>query len=139
MMDSRIEQILTKIADHETRLEKLETMSRPSESVLTLVGASTKQKTLRELIKGKNFNNGQEQVSAIVGYHEVLLGQKINKERIKHEWVGAKMENKFDNKFINRAKDDLIRIHADGTCDLTQTGEEFFTTLLKNESSSATS
>jgi hypothetical protein len=133
MEKEKIIKILAQIADHENRLRQLEGGQRVS-----LVSTSNKTKTLREILKGVKFKNGQEQVASIVGYHEKILNNHILKDMIKDEWENAKM-GVFSAMYISRAKDTLIRIHKDGTCDLTQSGEEFFDQFLKNESSNTTS
>ena len=48
------------------------------------------------------------------------------------------MVNDYNPAYLNRAKDDLVRVHADGTCDLTQSGEDFFDKFLKNDSTKTT-
>ncbi|MDO8451259.1 MAG: hypothetical protein Q7S76_00130 [bacterium] len=138
MEQEKIEQIIAQLADHEARLKQLEGGVRSAASSVA-IGSGDKQKTLREVVKGVKFKNGQEQVAAIVGYHEKILGQPIQKEKIKEEWAGAKMNGTYSPMYFSRAKDTLIRVLNGGTCDLTQTGEEFFDRLLKNESADATS
>ena len=49
-----------------------------------------KQKTLREIIKGRKFKNGQQQIAIIVGYHENVLKELIHEDKIKTEWDNAK-------------------------------------------------
>ncbi|MES2202831.1 MAG: hypothetical protein V4474_00665 [Patescibacteria group bacterium] len=132
MTKNQIAEILAQLADHETRLKQIETGSQSN--LISPPGAGGKQKTLREIIKGKRFKNGQEQIAAIVGYHEKILGQQITKEKIKEEWASSKMNGVFAAVFLSRAKDTFIRIHADDLCDLTQSGEEFFEKLLSHES-----
>jgi hypothetical protein len=137
MEKKQIEKILAQLADHESRLKQIETGLQSSPiSYASPVG---KQKTLREIIKGKKFRNGQEQVAVIVGYYEKILGQHITKDKIKEEWVNSKMNGDFAAVFLSRARDTLIRIHANDMCDLTQSGEEFFDKLLYHESTVSTS
>lgn len=138
MTDTQLEEILKQLGDHEKRLEALERSSIVQREIKKTSG-NAKQATLREIVKGKKFNNGQEQIAVVVGYHEKILGALINKDRIKIEWLNAKMTNKYNPNFLKRVKDELIRVHPDGTCDLTQTGEEFFKNFLKNESIKPTS
>lgn len=136
MINDQIRDVLRKLANHEERIAHLEG------SVVTpaiVAKSSGKQKTLREIVKGRKFKNGQEQLAVIVGYHEVNLQKPISKTVLKDEWLAAKMRNKFDGKFLERAKDIYFRIHPDDTCVLTQTGEEFFDQFLKNESATPTS
>lgn len=134
MRQEQVKKILAQLSDHESRLQLLEGVRQatPAHS------ASGKQKTLREIVRGKKFKSGQEQVAAIVGYYEKILGQRIEKNKIKEEWANAKMNGTFVAMFLSRAKDTLIRIYTDDTCDLTQTGEEFFDKLINNESPDAT-
>ena len=133
-----IKKILERIEDHEKRIHALEESS--SAQAVRIKQREGKQMTLREVIvKGRKFKNGQERVAVIVGYHENILGTLIKKDNIKSEWTNAKMTNKYSDEFIARAKDVLIRVQPDGTCDLTQTGEEFFEKFLKNEPTESTS
>jgi len=119
-----------RIIDLESRVSALE--ERIFSTNTSSVSVGGKERTLREIVKGKKFKNGQEQIAAIVGYHEKILGQCIAKEAIKNAWQSAKMNGAFAAIYLTRAKDTLIRILDDGTCDLTQTGEEFFEALLNN-------
>lgn len=132
-----IKKILERIENHEKRIRALEEFS--SVQAVRINQREGKQTTLREIVKGRKFKNGQEQVAVIVGYHENILGTLIKKDNIKSEWTNAKMTNKYSTEFIARAKDVLIRVQPDGTCDLTQTGEEFFEKFLKNEPTESTS
>lgn len=131
MTDKQFQKIIAQISDHEARINVLESMGVNRITTKNLGGE--KQKTLREIVKGRKFDNGQEQIAVIVGYNENILGMFIHKDNIKTQWVDAKMTNKYNTTFIERAKDDLIRIKPDDTCDLTQTGEEFFDKFVKNE------
>ena len=64
MNQTQIEKILAQLADHETRINNLE---NPKEILTPKINpGSEKQKTIREIIKGKKFKNGQEQVALIV-------------------------------------------------------------------------
>lgn len=137
MESNNITRILEQLADHEKRLARLEGSTTASTAVERPGGS--KQRTLREIVKGRKFKNGQEQLAVIVGYHEVILGNPTMKTVLKDEWLAAKMLSKYDAKFLERAKDVFFRIHSDNTCILTQTGEEFFDEFLKNESTTSTS
>jgi len=110
-----------------------------SKKNIAATSSGEKKITLREIVRRKKFNNGQEQVAVIVGYYEKVVGSLINKNVIPTEWVKAKMMNKYNTAYFSRAKDDLIRMHQDGTCDLTQTGEDFFDNFLSDESTQTTS
>ena len=128
MTNKQYKSVLAQLANHEARLASLEgggAVQKIHEG---------KQKTLREVIKGRKFKNGQQQIAVVVGYYENMLGTLIHEDKVKVEWENAKMTNKYSTNFLDRAKDELIRVRPDGTCDLTQTGEEFFDKFLKNES-----
>lgn len=118
-----------RISELESRVETLEALVLQSKAPVVNMGG--KEKTLREIVKGKKFN-GQEQVAAIVGYYEKILGQRVQKNEIKKGWQDAKMNGKYAAVYLTRAKDTLIRILDDDSCDLTQTGEEFFGALIDN-------
>ncbi len=124
-----INNIVSQLANHEKRLMKLEGSTKAPR----LKSYSGKQRTLREVVKGRKFKNGQEQIAVIVGYYEKVVGSLINKDKIKEEWSAAKITNKFSSEFISRAKNVLVRIQPDETCDLTQGGEDFFDKFIKNE------
>ena len=119
------------LQDHEQRICALE--STRSHLITSTSSKDKKQKTLREIVKGRNFKNGQEQIAIIVGYYEKIVGTLIHKDNLKTEWINAKMINKYNPNFLKRAKDDLIRIHPEGACDLTQTGEDFFERFIGNK------
>lgn len=137
MAGGEFKKILEQLEDHEKRISALE---GPSTAKAARTNPKEgKQMTLREVVRGRKFKNGQEQVAVIVGYHENILGALIKKDNIKSEWTNAKITNKYSAKFIARAKNVLIRVHLDGTCDLTQTGEDFFENFLKNEPAKSTS
>jgi|SRR3989344_1151799 len=128
-MTKEIKDILARLDDYEKRLAHLE--GKAITPVAVLKAKVGKQKTLREMVKGKKFKNGQEQIAIIVGYHEKILGNLLSKDKIKEEWTNAKIINKFSAEFLSRARDVLVRVHSDGTCDLTQGGEDFFDSFLK--------
>lgn len=137
MIDAQSQKIFNQLMDHEKRIRALEGSS--NDQIAGVKSVSGKQKTLREIVKGRKFKNGQEQVAIIVGYYERVLGTPINKSNLKSEWINAKITNKYSTEFITRAKDILIRVSPEGVCDLTQTGENFFDEFLKNESIKTTS
>lgn len=138
METKQIREILSKLEDYERRLTQLEGLPVAATAV-SKIGKNHKQKTLREIVKGRKFNNGQEQIAIIVGYHEKILEKLVTKDQLKNEWTNAKIVNKFSSEFLSRAKDVLVRVHPDNKCDLTQGGEEFFDQFLKNESASSAS
>ena len=72
------------LQDHEKRIRALEGSgtNRPGK----IDTGKGKQKTLREIVKGRKFKNGQQQVAVIVGYHENTLGVLIHMDNIKTEW-----------------------------------------------------
>lgn len=131
MTEEQLTKIIEQLADHEKRIRAIENSgTKQSEQSDMVIG---KQKTLREIIKGRKFKNGQQQIAVIVGYHENTLKELIHEDKIKTEWDNAKMTNKYSKNFLDRSKDELIRMHPNKTCDLTQTGEEFFEKFLQNE------
>ncbi len=132
-----IKEINKILQDHEKRIRVLEGSGGNLPKKFDSMG--NKQKTLREIVKGRKFKNGQQQVAIIVGYHENILGVLIPVDNIKIEWNNAKITNKYNKTFIDRARDEFIRVRSDGTCDLTQTGEDFYENFLKNESTDSTS
>jgi len=138
MLEEQIAKIINQLKDHEKRLQIIE-RSLPSPQEITEPVATSKQTTLREIVKGRKFKNGQEQIAIIVGYHERALHVLVEKNKIPTEWFNAKMPNKYNPNYLRRVKDDLIRINTDGRCDLTQSGEKFFENFLKNEPNKPTS
>jgi hypothetical protein len=124
-----------KVLLEECLLELSQQSDEPKEKQhVSVVTKQEKKLTLRELVKDRKFKNGQEQVAVVVGYNEKKLKQLINKDKIKDEWSNAKMDGAFSPVYFSRAKNTLIRVHPDNTCDLTQTGEEFFENLLNEDS-----
>jgi hypothetical protein len=99
---------------------------------------SKKIPTLREIVRGKKFGNGQEKVAVIVGYHETIIGCPVEKKKIEREWEDAKIVGKYRTTFLKRASNLYIRVNKDNCCDLTQTGEDFFDNFIKNEPPSET-
>jgi hypothetical protein len=124
-------QILKKINEIEKRLEHLENAQVTS---TTIKKNEKKQKTLREVVKGKKFHNGPEKIAVIVGYYEKILGSLIHKSKIKDEWINAKLDGTYKTNLLKDAEGEYIRVLSSGECDLTQTGEEFFDKFLKNKS-----
>lgn len=137
MTQEQIEKILTQLSDHENRLLKLEaTKNLP---ITTSATTGNKQKTLREVVRGKKFSNGCEKIAAIVGYHEKILGSLVNKNNLKQAWDDAKLDGVYKTNILDDAAGQYVRVKSSGECDLTQTGEEFFDKLLNNESINQTS
>lgn len=124
----KLEILEKRIKDLENRVSLLEGIGNKEATGLV----TTKEKTLREIAKEKKFKNGREMVAIIVGYHELILDKKIDRDSIKQEWNSAKMPNKFDNKFINTTVDEYIRISPEGLCDLTNSGEELFERIISH-------
>lgn len=125
MTNNKIEKIIS-------RLEKLE-------SAVFGVGhekikKQTKQRTLPELVRGKKIKSGQQKVALIVGYYEKIIKKEPLKEiDIKKGWKDGKFDGKYNPNFLARAiKDGFVR-NIDGDLDLSQTGEEFYDDLLKQD------
>lgn len=137
MTEIELHKIFAQLSDHESRLNHLESGLRPATK--SSDGVTDKQKTLREIVKGKKFKNGSEKIAAIVGYHEKMIGKLINKVDIGKNWVNAKVDGTYKTNLLDDANGIYVRIHTNGECDLTQTGENFFDNFLTNESTSTTS
>jgi len=139
MTEEQFQKIIEQLASHEKRLNILENSSN-SQAVSVNTGKGyEKQLTLREIVSGRKFKNGQEGIAIIVGYHEKVVKSLLHEDNIKTEWTNAKITNKYSTTYLGRAKDKLIRVNSDGICDLTKTGEEFFGNFFKNESTDSTS
>lgn len=95
--------------------------------------SSEKDATLPEIVRGVSFSNGQERAAAIVGYYEMVKGEsEVPRHKIKRAWRGAKMKGKYADVYLQRAiRDGYIRKVEDNMYDLSQTGEEFFDSILK--------
>lgn len=141
MSEIQISKMLERLANHETRLKQLESVVgfvAPTNAVnLPITGA--KQPTLREIIKGKRLKNGPEKIAVIVGYYEKIIGQLTNKKDIRQNWVEAKIDGAYKTNLLDDAAGAYVRVHSNGECDLTQSGEEFFDNILKNEPTKSTS
>lgn len=119
------------------RLEKIEQFLFES-PVLEKTAAKKKEITLPELVRNKKFKNGQQRVAVIVGYCELVTGkQDISIKDIESGWMDGKLKGSFSDSFVRRAiKDGLIRNKKDGTYDLSQTGEAYFSDFLIHEGES---
>lgn len=135
-MSEKIEKIISKLEEHEVRLRALEGGVHPF--VAGEKHASAKQKTLREIVRGKSFKNGSEKLAIIVGYYERILGTRIKRDDLGKEWEEAKMPGVYKTNLLDDALNIYIRIRPGEECDLTQSGEDFFEIFLKNESSKTT-
>lgn len=138
MSEEQIKTILAQLADHEARLKSLES-GTPSAAVPVVTGIGDKQKTLREIVRGKKLKNGPEKIAVIIGYHEKIVGKLINKDDIRKDWTEAKFDGTYKTNLMDDASGTYVRVHSNGECDLTQTGEDFFDQFIKNEPVNATS
>lgn len=119
------------------RLEKIERTIFES-PVRERITRKKKEITLPELVRNKKLKNGQERVAVVVGYFELVAGKHdISTKDIESGWMDGKLEGTFANMLLRRAiKDGLVRDKKDGTYDLTQTGEYFFSDFLKQKGES---
>lgn len=127
MTEDRISSILARLSNLEERIKVLETSEEKVPKEVGLSGA--KQKTLREIVRGKKFSNASEKIAAIVGYHEQINGALLNKHGLRKEWLEAKFDGTYRSNLFDDACGVYIREKQDGNCDLTQTGEDFFNKL----------
>lgn len=112
------------------RLEKLESeiFSLPDKDSKP---RNTKQKTMTEMVKGKNLN-GQQKVMFIVGYFEKILNKKeITITDIKLGWKDAKFNGSYASMILARTlKDGFINDYdKKGEYLMTQSGETLFESL----------
>lgn len=116
------------------RLDKIEQFLFKSPALVNMT-ANKKEITLPELVRNKKFKNGQQRVAVVVGYIEMVVGKKeIKLKDIKDGWMEGKLEGTFVDTLLRRAiKDGLVRHKKDGTYDLSQTGESFFSGFLNQE------
>lgn len=129
MANQDIEKILATLADHEARLTALE---KPAVTKTPTTYGGNKERTVREIVRGKKLNNGSEKIAVIVGYHEKILGKLINRNGLRQEWQDAKMEGSYKTNLLDDASGVYVRVHSNGDCDLTQSGETFFDNFLKS-------
>lgn len=137
MNEEQFKEISKRLADHEARLSALE--SPITASVRPVNPRGEKQKTLKEIVRGKKFKNATEKLAVIVGYHEKIVGSLVKKDNLKKEWQDAKMMRTYKTNLMDDASGVYIRIQSNGECDLTQSGEDFFEKFLNDESTQATS
>lgn len=119
-----------RLASLESRVQKLEgVLEKPT--TIPSPGIS-KQITLPELIRGKQFKSGQEKVAIIVGYNEKIVKKTPLKESdIREGWRIGKFDGKYDGKLLSRClKAGWVR-NIGGNLDLSQSGETFFDNFLK--------
>jgi hypothetical protein len=131
MTNIPIQKIIKQINDHERRLRILESAYKGPDSGIIFKG---KAPTLPEIIKGKSFKSGQEKVAIIVGYYEKMLEhESIKDQNVKEGWKIGKFDGKYSPSFLARAiKDGLVR-NIDGSLDLSQTGEKFWNSFVKQD------
>ena len=127
-----MKKILAQLADHETRIAAFEGSNTPK--VASVISGGEKQKTLREIVKGRKLKNGSEKLAVIVGYYEKIDGSLVRKDGLKKEWHDAKIDGVYKTNLLDDAEGSYIRVLPSGECDLTQTGEKFFDRFLENES-----
>jgi len=132
MLNAQLQKILAQLENHEKRIRALEGFNPPSEKTVLPIG-SKKEITLAELIRGKSFRSGQQKVAIIVGYYEKISKRSSIREiDIKAGWVMGKFDGKYRSNLLERAvKDGLVRDLENGTFDMSQTGEKFFSGFLK--------
>ncbi len=135
-MAHNLEQIVQQLNDHEKRITILEKGGIQTTDLGTGKG---KQPALAEIIKGKDFKSGQEKIGVIVGYYEkILKRQPLTEVELKEGWKNGKFDGKYANTLLSRAiKDGYVR-SIDGSLDLSQTGEKFFSKFLTNEPTNPT-
>lgn len=117
-----------------TRIERLEKIALKGGTPHISTRAAGKVLSLPELIKGHDLSNGQEKITAIVGYLEKIRGKNpIKATDIKQGWREGKFDGGFANVLITRAiKDGLIADYENnGNYVLTQGGEKFWDELVK--------
>lgn len=119
--------------DIEARLKKLEDAVFGDGSLQTFAKTGEKQLALSQLSRSLLLKNGQQKVTVIVGYFEIILqAPPIDMNTIKSEWVKAKFVGKCDAKLLERAiTEGLVREFDGKTYDLTQKGEDFFYDLVR--------
>ncbi len=126
-MNTEQEKIIEEIL---TRLSKIEEIiSPPSGDVFK--PQPNKQKTMTEIVRGKNLN-GQQKVLFVVGYNERYLNRKdttIND--IKKGWKEAKFNGSYAPMVLTRAlKEGIVSDYEkNGQYTLTQSGETLFDSI----------
>lgn len=113
---------------------KLDAMAGGSLAVPAVaITPSNKGMTLPELARKATLGNGQERITAIVGYYEKLQGRnEILIADLQQGWKDGKFSGAYASVYLHRAlKEGLVRQRAKGAYDLTQTGEDFFAKLFE--------
>lgn len=131
MSNHNLKQIMARLNDHEKRINKLEKNKMGTYPKIPL--GKQKQITLAEMIRGRNFNSGQEKITVIIGYYEKIIQKSPIKEaEIKTGWIKGKFDGKYRSILLERVvKDGLVRDLENKNFDLSQTGERFFDNFLK--------
>lgn len=131
MKNTRIQEFVDQLSEHERRLRMLESRPKRPDGVSNSRG---KTRALPEIIKGQNFRSGQEKVAIIIGYYEKVLRQPAIKEStVKEGWRIGKFDGKYDHNFLVRAiKNGFVRA-IDDNLDLSQTGERFWDLFVKQD------
>src|SRR3989338_2745464 len=94
-----------------------------------------KRRTIAEVVRGYPFRNGQEKIAAVVGYWEKLEGKSpIKVKDIIQSWRDGKIVGAYHNNFLERAiQDGLVRHVGRDAYDLSQSGEDFFAVVYREQ------
>lgn len=125
------ETVLKKIISRvEVLEEKVQSIEKNLKVPTPFIKKKQKALTLAEVIRGRNFNSGQEKIVVIVGYYEKILKKDpIREADLKEGWKVGKFDGKYSPNFLTRSATWVRNI--DSNLDLSQTGERFFEDFLK--------
>lgn len=125
------ETVLQKIISRvEVLEEKVQSIEKNLKVPTPFIKKKQKALTLAEVIRGRNFNSGQEKIVVIVGYYEKILKKDpIREADLKEGWKVGKFDGKYSPNFLTRSATWVRNI--DSNLDLSQTGERFFEDFLK--------
>lgn len=118
------------------RIEKLEEAVFGDQKQAQSKSLAKKTISLAELARSEKLANanGQQKITAIIGYYEVLKGEGSSKpEKIQSGWKFGKFSGKCNSAYLTRAVGDLVRNLENGEYDLTQKGEDFFTEIMSDK------
>lgn len=112
------------------RVERMEKIPPREPQIVT---KKTKEKTLPELVKGREFKNGQQKVAVIIAYREKYGRQTaLTMQDVVQGWRDGKFDGSFARTLLDRAiSDGLVRDLKDGTFDLSQSGDAFYEEFMK--------
>jgi hypothetical protein len=132
-LNSKVDALLHSMDDLHKKIDSLIISPENKPALQTITKSSNKKITLPELARKASLSNGQQRITAIVGYYEkVLDNQDVLVSDLQQGWKDGKFSGSYSAVYLHRAlKEGLVRQKDKNVFDLTQTGEDFFSGLFE--------